>query len=120
MLKLARNEACGRPREAGLRTGKVREGRVGRNKEELTPELRQAIQERWDDTMLPVTGGGTRGLAAGLGTPGSCRRVEAGEWLELMLMSIVRRPCFLCRVCHVRGDAAGHQQGAGQAVQPLT
>ncbi|EFN58781.1 hypothetical protein CHLNCDRAFT_59577 [Chlorella variabilis] len=74
MLKLARNEACGRPREAGLRTGKVREGRVGRNKEELTPELRQAIQERWDDTMLPVTGYATyeemrRGINRELGRP---------------------------------------------------
>jgi hypothetical protein len=56
MLKLARNEFCGRPRDAGLQNRKVREGRQGRNKEQLTPELRQAIQEKWEEVMLPVTG----------------------------------------------------------------
>jgi hypothetical protein len=77
MLKLARNEACGRRRDAGLGTGKVRQGAAGRNKEALTPELRQAIQERWDDTMRPVCGYASyeemrRGVNRELGRPFSC------------------------------------------------
>jgi hypothetical protein len=54
MQKLARNEACGRPKEAGLHIGKVRSGKS--NRHELSPELRVAIQEKWEEVMLPVTG----------------------------------------------------------------
>lgn len=56
MLKFARNEFCGRPRDAGLQNGKVREGKQGCNREALTLELRQAIQEKWEEVVLPATG----------------------------------------------------------------
>ena len=113
-LKLARNEACGRPLLAGLNgsspgerfcgnawgctgarsrpacitvclfpapilyysAGKVRQGAVGKNREELTPEMRAAIQQKWTDVMLPATGYASyddmrRGINAELGRPKS-------------------------------------------------
>ncbi|KAL4858057.1 Estrogen sulfotransferase [Chlorella vulgaris] len=72
MQKLARNEACGRPKEAGLHIGKVRSGKS--NRHELSPELRVAIQEKWEEVMLPVTGYKTydemrHGINSELGRP---------------------------------------------------
>ena len=59
MLKEARNEACGRPRNAGLegsRNSKVRKGNVGGGKKALSPETLRAMQEKWESVVLPITG----------------------------------------------------------------
>ncbi|GAB4820629.1 hypothetical protein N2152v2_007675 [Parachlorella kessleri] len=59
MLKLHTNERCGRRRDAGLdphNSGKVRHGKVGKNKGELSPQMREAILQKWRDIMLPATG----------------------------------------------------------------
>lgn len=77
MLKAARNKACGRPAGAGLTrgsSGKVRLGGPGGNREQLSPELRAAILQRWTDVMLPATGYASygemrRGINAELGRP---------------------------------------------------
>ncbi|WIA37926.1 hypothetical protein OEZ86_001303 [Tetradesmus obliquus] len=58
-LKLACNEAAGRPKQAGLGAGstaKVRSGKVGVNKQELSQESRAAIQAAWDAVVAPVSG----------------------------------------------------------------
>ena len=34
----------------------VRHGKVGKNKGELTPRMREAILQKWQDIMLPATG----------------------------------------------------------------
>jgi hypothetical protein len=39
-----------------LLAGKVRLGGPGGNREQLSPELRAAILQRWTDVMLPATG----------------------------------------------------------------
>ncbi|KAI8462815.1 MAG: P-loop containing nucleoside triphosphate hydrolase protein [Monoraphidium minutum] len=61
MLKLATNERCGRRRDAGLdgRSSKVREGKVKRNRQELTPALKAGIQQKWEEVVTPVTGAAT-------------------------------------------------------------
>lgn len=59
MLKEARNEACGLHPRAGLDTGdnaKVREGSVGGGKKALTDLTMEAMQEKWNEVVLPVTG----------------------------------------------------------------
>lgn len=62
MLKAAVNGRSGRPADAGMGSGgKVREGRLGANKQQLTPELEAALQQRWTEYMLPRTGGTGRG-----------------------------------------------------------
>ena len=59
------NEACGRPADAGLaRSGssaglKVRQGKVGANKAELTAAARAAIAAKWADVLGAATGHAT-------------------------------------------------------------
>jgi hypothetical protein len=77
MLKLARNEACGRPKYAGLGengTGKVRDGGVGKGRGGLGEQLKREMQEKWEEVMLPVTGYATycemrNGINEELGRP---------------------------------------------------
>ncbi|PSC71632.1 sulfotransferase [Micractinium conductrix] len=75
MLKAAVNGRSGRPADAGMGSGgKVREGRLGANKQQLTPELEAALQQRWTEYMLPRTGYGSyadmrRGINSELGRP---------------------------------------------------
>lgn len=55
MLKHARNEICGLPRDAGLNgksAGKVREGA----RTLLAPETLTALQDKWVEVMVPATG----------------------------------------------------------------
>lgn len=76
-LKQARNLQCGRPEHAGMTrasSGKVREGVLGANRAELSPQVKAALQQRWTDYMLPRTGYATyeemrRGINQELGRP---------------------------------------------------
>lgn len=58
--KLARNEAAGLPREAGLISsnyaGKVRNGKVNESKEALSAKNLKTLKKLWDDIIKPVTG----------------------------------------------------------------
>mmetsp|Transcript_11143 Transcript_11143/g.25808 ORF Transcript_11143/g.25808 Transcript_11143/m.25808 type:complete len:294 (+) Transcript_11143:202-1083(+) len=56
LSKSARNEACGLPRDAGIGSGKLRQGHVGRGKESLSPAIRDEIQQKWREVVEPVTG----------------------------------------------------------------
>lgn len=59
MLKLARNEACGLPRRAGLdgaSAGKVHKGGSGRGRRALSPPMQAAFQRKWEEVVLPATG----------------------------------------------------------------
>lgn len=77
-LKIARNEACGRPPYspalARTQSGKVRAGVPGGNKRDLSPELRSAILAKWNEVVEPATGYASyadmrRGINAELGRP---------------------------------------------------
>ncbi|KAL7576691.1 hypothetical protein ACA910_005616 [Epithemia clementina (nom. ined.)] len=56
LSKLARNEACGLPKDAGMGSSKIGNGSSGHGKLELSQELRQKIDEKWRKVVLPVTG----------------------------------------------------------------
>ena len=56
LSKLARNEACGLPKDAGLRESKVKDGAVGKGALTLSPRLRERIAEKWRLVVEPVTG----------------------------------------------------------------
>eukprot|EP00802_Teleaulax_amphioxeia_P020720 Tamp_21017.p3 GENE.Tamp_21017~~Tamp_21017.p3 ORF type:complete len:106 (+),score=18.17 Tamp_21017:291-608(+) len=54
--KIARNAACGLPADAGLKNGKVRDGRSGAGRPALSAELAAAIDEKWKDVVGQATG----------------------------------------------------------------
>lgn len=56
LSKLARNEACGLPKDAGMNGGKLRSGTSGVAKAKLSPELQAKIRQKWTDVVTPVTG----------------------------------------------------------------
>lgn len=55
LSKLSRNEACGLPKDAGMKGGKLRGGASGDGKEKLSPELQEKIQRKWKEVVSPVT-----------------------------------------------------------------
>lgn len=56
LSKLARNEACGLPKNAGMTGGKLRGGKSGGGKESLSIELQERIHQKWKEVVAPVTG----------------------------------------------------------------
>lgn len=56
VAKAIMNEKIGLPKNAGMNSSKVREGKVGSNRQVLSTELKDAIQQKWEDVVLPVTG----------------------------------------------------------------
>lgn len=56
LSKLARNEACGLPKDAGTKSGKLRRGTSGVGKASLSPELQAKIHAKWKEVVTTVTG----------------------------------------------------------------
>jgi len=56
LSKLARNEACGLPKMAGMSQSKLKQGKVGAGKMELSQQLRDKIWQKWKEVVEPVTG----------------------------------------------------------------
>lgn len=56
LSKLARNEACGLPKDAGMKKSKIVKGIEGRGKRELSMELRELITTKWKTVVEPETG----------------------------------------------------------------
>ena len=56
LSKLARNEACGLPKDAGTKKTKIVSGAKGKGKLELSQRLRDAIQAKWSEVVKPETG----------------------------------------------------------------
>lgn len=55
LSKLSRNEACGLPKEAGLDASKIRSGISGAGREVLSEKIRNKIDEKWKETVEPIT-----------------------------------------------------------------
>lgn len=56
LSKLARNEACGLPKMAGMGSSKLNDGEVGRSQYMLSENLKVQIQQKWKEVVEPVTG----------------------------------------------------------------
>jgi len=56
LSKIARNEACGLPRFAGMSSSKVNRGVVGSGLNELPPCLVSEIEAKWKSVIEPVLG----------------------------------------------------------------
>jgi Sulfotransferase domain len=56
LSKLARNEACGLPKNAGMSKSKVNTGKIGVGASTLSERLRSKIQQKWDEVVRPVSG----------------------------------------------------------------
>jgi hypothetical protein len=56
LSKLARNEACGLPRDAGMSKSKLNNGRPGVAASQMSEKLRSKIQDKWNDVVLAATG----------------------------------------------------------------
>ena len=56
LSKLSRNEACGLPKDAGMKRSKIVDGKKGKGKVELSQRLRDAIQAKWKEVVQPETG----------------------------------------------------------------
>jgi hypothetical protein len=54
LSKIARNESCGLPKEAGMKKGKIADGRQGHL--DVSSEIKQEIQSKWEQIVEPVTG----------------------------------------------------------------
>ena len=55
LSKLARNEACGLPKDAGMTSGKLKDGQQGGGKLLLSDELKARVDEKWMKVVYPVT-----------------------------------------------------------------
>jgi hypothetical protein len=53
--KITRNEACGLPKEAGMRKGKIAVGKGRNGASALSPDVKKEIQTKWNEVVLPVT-----------------------------------------------------------------
>lgn len=56
LSKLSRNEACGLPKEAGMKKTKIVHGKQGQGKLQLSERLRGAIESKWKDVIQKETG----------------------------------------------------------------
>jgi hypothetical protein len=54
LSKISRNEACGLTKDAGMKNGKIDKGRDRRG-DFLSEEIKDSIQQKWDDIVFPVT-----------------------------------------------------------------
>lgn len=55
LSKLARNEACGLPKDAGMEKVKISEGKGRKGKLVLSASIKNEIQKKWDEVVLPAT-----------------------------------------------------------------
>lgn len=55
LSKLSRNEACGLPKDAGMKKSKIVNGIQGEGKLQLSQRLREAIQAKWKEVVQPET-----------------------------------------------------------------
>ena len=55
LSKLARNEACGLPKDAGMASTKLRRG-VSGQVNDLSADLQAEIMQKWKQVVEPVTG----------------------------------------------------------------
>jgi hypothetical protein len=55
LSKLSRNEACGLPKEAGMNKGKIAMGKDRKGDLILSKEIKDGIQQKWNDIVRPVT-----------------------------------------------------------------
>ena len=55
LSKISRNEACGLPKDAGMKKGKIDKGKDRRGDLVLSKEIKDSIQQKWDDIVFPVT-----------------------------------------------------------------
>jgi hypothetical protein len=55
LSKLSRNEVCGLPKDAGMSKSKIAEGKV-QHGAGLSPNLEEAITQKWKCTVQPETG----------------------------------------------------------------
>lgn len=56
LSKLSRNEACGLPKDAGMKKSKIVNGKKGEGTLQLSKRLRDAIQAKWKEVVQPETG----------------------------------------------------------------
>lgn len=56
LSKLARNEACGLPRLAGMSSSKINQGVVGSGLKKLPPCLVSEIEDKWKRVIEPTLG----------------------------------------------------------------
>lgn len=56
LSKLARNEACGLAKDAGMTSTKIRSGQINGQDEVMSKHLELKIQSKWEEIVLPVTG----------------------------------------------------------------
>lgn len=56
LSKLSRNEACGLPKDAGMKKSKIVRGKDGQGKLKLSEKLQEAIQLKWKSVLEKVTG----------------------------------------------------------------
>jgi Sulfotransferase domain len=56
LTKIARNEACGLPKDAGMSKSKITIGKSGHGTSLLSDKLRSKIQAKWNEIVFPVTG----------------------------------------------------------------
>jgi hypothetical protein len=56
LSKLTRNEACGLPKEAGMKKGKIDKGPGRRGELDLSSKIKEAINSKWLEIVEPVTG----------------------------------------------------------------
>lgn len=56
LSKLTRNEACGLPKDAGLRKSKIVQGSAGTGSLALSDDLKVVIAAKWKEVVEPITG----------------------------------------------------------------
>jgi hypothetical protein len=56
LTKRGRNEACGLPKDAGMKHSKIVNGEQGRGKRELPDSLKKAIDKKWKEVLELDTG----------------------------------------------------------------
>jgi hypothetical protein len=56
LSKLTRNEACGLPKDAGMNKGKIGTGKTRHGDVVLSEKIKDAIQQKWNEVVEPVTG----------------------------------------------------------------
>ena len=56
LSKLARNEACGLAKNAGMSGNKISSGKVGSGSKLLPEGLRRKVQLKWEEVVMPATG----------------------------------------------------------------
>jgi hypothetical protein len=55
LSKLARNEACGLPKDAGMSKSKIVQGKAGKGELDLSDELKEGIRQQWNQVVEQET-----------------------------------------------------------------